>query len=135
MSGSVSSAVTALVFVNALLWRTLIAMAFSHRKIQVAYIRNRRLLNRVTGALAVLLPLGSNLRPALGQLGDVAGPRRDVPLQVVAFDAALRSAIAGVGPFSFFLTVQQIGYLLNVCLIGWRANWPLLRRKGNRRPG
>ncbi|RST47333.1 LysE family translocator [Variovorax sp. MHTC-1] len=50
-SASLLAAVTALVFVNALLWHTFLAMAFSHRRIQVTYIRNRRLLNRVAGAL------------------------------------------------------------------------------------
>lgn len=50
-SASLLAAVAALVFVNALLWHTFLAIAFSHRPIQVAYIRNRRLLNRVAGSL------------------------------------------------------------------------------------
>lgn len=50
-SASLLAAATALVFVNALLWHTLLAVAFSHRRIQVAYARKRLLLNRVAAAL------------------------------------------------------------------------------------
>jgi threonine efflux protein len=45
------AAATALVFVNALLWHTFLAVAFSHSRVQLAYIRNSRLLNRIAGAL------------------------------------------------------------------------------------
>ena len=45
------AAVVALVFVNALVWHTFLALSFSHPKVQAAYFRQRRLLNRVAGAL------------------------------------------------------------------------------------
>jgi threonine efflux protein len=44
-------AAAALVFVNALVWHTFLAMAFSHPRIQAVYTRQHRLLNRVAGAL------------------------------------------------------------------------------------
>ena len=49
-SSSLLVAATALVFVNALCWHTFIAVAFSHPRVQAAYSRQRRLLNRVAGA-------------------------------------------------------------------------------------
>ncbi|MGJ7528348.1 LysE family translocator [Variovorax sp. GB1P17] len=50
-SALLSAAAIALVFVNALLWHTFLAVAFSHPRVQAAYGRNRRWLNRIAGAL------------------------------------------------------------------------------------
>ena len=50
-SASLLAAATALVFVNALLWHTFLALAFSHLRVQAAYTRQRRLLNRIAGAM------------------------------------------------------------------------------------
>ncbi len=48
---SLLAAATALVFVNALCWHLFLAVAFSHPRVQAAYARQQRLLNRVAGAL------------------------------------------------------------------------------------
>ena len=45
------AAVVVLVFVNALAWHTFLALSFSHPRVQAAYLRQRRLLNRLAGAL------------------------------------------------------------------------------------
>jgi threonine efflux protein len=50
-SVSLLAAATALVFVNALLWHSFLALAFSNLQVQAAYTRQRRLLNRISGAL------------------------------------------------------------------------------------
>jgi threonine efflux protein len=50
-SASLLAAATTLVFFNALLWHSFLAMAFSHPQVQAAYTRQRGLLNRVAGAL------------------------------------------------------------------------------------
>jgi len=49
-SATLLAASTVLVFVNALCWHTFLAAAFSHPRVQAAYTRRQRLLNRVAGA-------------------------------------------------------------------------------------
>jgi threonine efflux protein len=44
-------AVVVLVMVNALIWHTFLAFAFSHPRMQAGYARQRRLLNRAAGAI------------------------------------------------------------------------------------
>lgn len=46
-----------LVFANALAWHSFLAMAFSHPRVQAAYARQRRGLNRVAGAIVGALSL------------------------------------------------------------------------------
>lgn len=46
-----------LVFANALAWHSFLAMAFSHPRVQAAYARQRRGLNRVAGAIVGALGL------------------------------------------------------------------------------
>ena len=48
---AMSAAAIALVFVNALIWHTVLALAFSQRRVQAAYARQRRILNRIAGVL------------------------------------------------------------------------------------
>jgi threonine efflux protein len=50
-SASLLAAATTMVFVNALLWHTFLALAFSHPRVQAAYTRKRHQLNRLAGAL------------------------------------------------------------------------------------
>jgi threonine efflux protein len=47
----VLAAVIGLVFANALCWHVFLACAFSHRRVQAAYARQRKTLNRTAGAL------------------------------------------------------------------------------------
>jgi hypothetical protein len=70
-----------------------------------------------TLALPVLPLQKPLLRTPFGQLGDVAGPRGDVPVEILALHARWRTAVARVGPHVLFLAVQQIVDLLDVCLI------------------
>jgi len=46
-----------LVFANALAWHSFLALAFSHPRVQAAYARQRRGLNRVAGAIVGALGL------------------------------------------------------------------------------
>jgi threonine efflux protein len=46
-----------LVFANALVWHSFLALAFSHPRVQAAYARQRRGLNRVAGAIVGVLGL------------------------------------------------------------------------------
>ncbi len=50
-SAELLSAVVALVFANALCWHMFLAFAFSHRRVQVAYANQRKMLNRIAGLL------------------------------------------------------------------------------------
>jgi len=57
-SAAIVVAAVALVLVNALAWHILLAIAFSHRWVQVAYARQRTLLSRAAGAAVGVFGLG-----------------------------------------------------------------------------
>ncbi len=50
-TSTLSIAAVVLVFINALVWHTLLAVAFSHRWLQAGYARHARLVSRVAAAL------------------------------------------------------------------------------------
>jgi hypothetical protein len=69
----------------------------------------------------VLFVPGSTLGFALRHLGNVAGPRGDVPLQVVAVPAVWGSSVRGVGPDVVFLPLDQVGGSLRLRLAKLRS--------------
>ena len=58
---------------------------------------------------------GSRVSALLSDLGNVAGPRGDVPLQIFEVHATWGSPMARVGPDMFFLAAQQVGAFIPKC--------------------
>ena len=74
------------------------------REAELALDHLERVLNlRLDAGLAVLVFLHLRFFPALGHLGNVAQPARDVLLQIVAVHPALRAEVSRVGLRLLFL--------------------------------